>query len=55
MILKGFNSVLVLNFNLIWIQTKVDTFYMCYKTKAIHQRKNKCNGGMNATDIYIKP
>jgi hypothetical protein len=40
--LKGFDRVLVSNVNLIHIQTKGYAFYSHYKSKAIHQYKDKC-------------
>jgi hypothetical protein len=37
-----FYRVLVSNANLILIQTKANYFYSHYKSKIIHQYKNKC-------------
>jgi hypothetical protein len=42
---KGFDEVLGSNLNLILIRTKANAFYSYYKSKAIHQYKNKCMAG----------
>jgi hypothetical protein len=42
MFLKCFDRVLGSNLNLIRIRMKANAFYSHYKSKAIHQLKNKC-------------